>query len=293
MAHAYIAIDPTSLTPADAESHLVEVLAAYGQKLTPALRSGAQSIFVSNENGTRTELSYAALITDLHLTGACELHRLRWISTDPHGTVELVVPAGMPQMVIGTGPRTSEPLTGPGYLTNDVVGHLLSDVLHYRREVAELSDEVDMFRPAFRAYRSYLAGCISAVDAAVNHISWFARNGGANLSMSEVKLLSRKTLPLDEKLRKWIPIVTRGPSLSETGQEWAQYSAIKTARNAVVHVNDPDFMFAVNQAVDVINLCRKGVGGLLLEVASLLGRNPSVNVLRVARAPFARYVPKS
>lgn len=292
MQHQFIVLDPTSLSPSDAEHALIESLKAYGLKLTERLRSGAESFFLTDKAGRRTELAFATLVADLHLTGACELDRLRWADTDPHGTIEVQVPEGMPPIVIGTGPRTSEPLDGPGYLTNDVVGELLGDVLHYRRRFAEASDGREEFHPAFRAYRSYLAASVSSIDATLNRLSWFARNGGS-VTPSHVKLLSRRALPLDEKLRKWLPIVTGGGVLPESDDVWHDYTAIKDARNAVVHVNDPDFMFSAKSAVDTLNRCRHGVGGLLREIARLLGRNAAPGVLRVLRAPLAHYQPSA
>lgn len=147
-----------------------------------------------------------------------------------------------------------------------------------------------MFRSSFRAYRSYLAACVSAIDAFLNRLSWWTRNQPLAIAQSDLKLLLRRSLPLDEKLRKWIPVVT-GKSIAEDTDTWTDYTAIKNARNAVVHINDPDFVFALQDAAAVLNLCRRGVGSLLLEICGLIPSNPAPIVLNVARAPFARYRP--
>jgi hypothetical protein len=55
-------------------------------------------------------------------------------------------------------------------------------------------------------------------------------------------------------------------------------------------VNEPDFAFSLQATSDVLNLCRDGVGQLLIELSGLLGRHPAPAILRVARAPRAIYV---
>jgi hypothetical protein len=292
MPPTYIELDAFSLTPSEAEAVLRELLASYGQDVTPEFRSGARSLTVTQRDGEKTQVTFAGLITEIHLFGASKLHQIRWRDTDPYGTVAFAVPPGLPEFVIGTGPRTSPPLAGPGYATNDVVSELLEDVLVRRKETATLSHQDDMFRAAFRAYRSYLSACVSSVDAYLNSLSWFTRKQPTTaLSFADMKLLTHKTLPLNEKLRRWLPIITGGANLSESGNEYGALQAIKEARNAVIHVNEPDFLFSLPDAALILNLCRDGVGGVLRDISRLLGRYPSEWVIRVAFAPRARYSP--
>jgi hypothetical protein len=133
---------------------------------TPALAAGTLTLSLRNRNGVESKTTYPQLLTELHLMGACKLHRLRWRDTDPHGTISVWVPEGLP-IVIGTGSRKSAPVLGPGYGTSDVVGEILEDVLHFRREVAEFSKNRESLVVSFRAYRG---ACITAVDAALNRL---------------------------------------------------------------------------------------------------------------------------
>ena len=291
MADPHIELDAAALSPSDAESALSDLLRAYGVHMTPELRNGTHKLTLTPAGGDKVSLSVPELIGQLHLTGACELDRAKWIDSDPHGSIATEVPEGLP-IVIATGTRNSPPLLGPGYVTNDVVSELLDDVLVYRQTVAQCSGpRNDMYRPAFRAYRSYLAASISAIDATLNRLAWFALNTPASPATPNTqKLLARKTAPLDEKLRNWLPVLTGGGAISETSIQWQHYQDLKRVRNSMVHVNDPEFLFAPRDAAHVLNLCRHGVGGLLQQVSGLLNQHPTRAVLRVARAPLARFV---
>jgi hypothetical protein len=287
---AHIELEPVSLSPSEAEAELAALLRAYGVAPTAELVAGTVGLTVKDAKGNQSKITYPHLLTELHLTGACELHRLRWQDTDPHGTITVWVPEGVP-IVIGTGVRNSQPVQGPGYGTSDVVGEILGDVLHFRKQVAEFSRKRESFALAFRAYRGYLGACVTAVDAALNRLSWFALNEpGTALGPKEEKLLRRRSLPLEEKLRCWVPLLTAGGRLSESAVSWVNCQAIRTARNGFVHANEPDFAFSLQASSDVLNLCRAGVGQLLMELSGLLSRNPAPAILRVARAPRAVYV---
>ena len=290
MPDRYIEIDSASLSSSETEVVLGQLLKSYGIDLTPDVRQGVYPLVLTDAKGVATRITLPELIAQLHLTGACEIDRLRWLDTDPYGgTIALEAPEGLP-VVIGTGFRNSPPLQGPGFATNDVVTEFLDDVLFYRAEVAANSSSGDMYKSSFRAYRSYLAASISAIDAYVNRLSWFALNEpSSQLTPADTKLLSRRRASLDEKLRRWLPLIAGGATLSEQGPEWADYQALKSARNATVHVSEPEFIFAPREATDVLNLCRRGVGEMLTIINSFLNRHPSAAVLRVARAPRARF----
>lgn len=292
MSDRYIEIDSVSLSSSETEVALGQLLKSYGISSTPDLRQGGKPLVLTDAKGVTTRITLPELIAQLHLTGTCEIDRLRWLDTDPYGgTIALEAPEGLP-VVIATGFRNSPPLQGPGFATNDVVTELLDDILFYRAEVAAKSSPGDMYKSSFRAYRSYLASSISAIDAYVNRLSWFARNDPASqLTPTDTKLLSRKNAPLDEKLRRWLPVLADGARLSEQGPEWTDYQALKSARNATVHVNEPEFIFAPRDATNVLNLCRRGVGVMLTRISSFLNRHPSQAVLRVARAPLAKFNP--
>jgi hypothetical protein len=290
MYQSHIELDGTSMSPAEAELALKEILATYGQTVRAGFRAGTETLTVTDRHGKEQQLSFAELLTELHVSGASQLHLIRWRDTEPYGTVALALPEGLPPTVIGSGPRNSPPLSGPGYATNDVVTELLDDIMHFRRVVAQHGDQGDMFREAFRGYRCYLTACISAVDSHLNSLSWFSRHEpSVVLAPSDRSLLSNKSLRLNEKLRQWLPIVT-GVRLSETSPSWLDFQALRQARNAFVHVNEPDFLFSLRDAAGVLNLCRQGVGGLLLDIAQLLKRYPSPAIRHVAYAPRARYV---
>jgi hypothetical protein len=290
MPSCHIEIASVSLSADETDRTFNDLLRTYDLKIPPEVRSGVHPLVLQDKNGNVTRITVPELLADLHLTGACEIDRLRWLDTDPFGSIAVEVPEGLP-LVIGTGFRNSPPLLGPGYATNDVVTEFLEDILLYRCEVARHSSPGDMYKSAFRAYRNYLTACVSAIDAYLNKLSWFKVNDPSKtLTDTQIKLLSRKSLPLDEKIRLWLPLLAGGAAISETGQAWGDYQEIKRARNAFVHVNEPEFFFTPREATDILNLCRTGVGGLIASVYEHLRVHPSPAILRVSRAPRARFM---
>ena len=220
-----------------------------------------------------------------------------WRDRHGRGTVAAATDASIfPSTVVQSGARTSTPLEAPGFVTTDVVFELLADTLFFRQLTALLSVLEDQFRPCFRAYRAYLAACMSAVDAWLNERAWYRVNDPAknsDLKPGEIARLCDRYLSLAKKLRMWPPILFRSSRLDETSAEWQTWNRIRLARNAIIHVNEPEFNFSLRRAAESLNDCRLGVGGLLVALHSLEGTHPSPGVLANRWAPEASFVAKA
>lgn len=176
-----------------------------------------------------------------------------------------------------------------------VLGDILEDVLFYRQEVALSSYLFKQFKPCFRAYRAYLFSCITALDSFLNYKAWFYSNDpliSSSLSSRNKKLLEKKTLSLNNKLRTWIPILTNRKTIDENSESWKKYNEIRIARNNYIHVNEPDYMFALRDVAIVLNYCHFGIGQLFLDIYSILQSNPIPEILKIKYAPKATFLPK-
>jgi hypothetical protein len=283
----------------DAEERVLDSLRAYGVSASKTrLLNGEELELRFRGAPAHRRTTFAELVAGTRATGVVpEIDRMRWRDKDPYGTISGAMDSsGLPPIVLSAGPRTSAPFRGPGYVTNSVVGDMLDDVLYYREEVARLSylTAEDSFRPAFRAFRAYLGSCITTLDAFLNRCAWFGLNDPPRtFTPDEEKTLRKQRVPLDVKFQQWLPILCGGQRLAETSRAWTDYRALRVARNGFVHVNEPDHMFVLRDAATVLNLCRRGVGELLIACAALLGRPPLPTVFAVRFAREAAFVEKT
>ena len=296
LAHRFLVLATGSVGRTDAEARVLGALRAYGVSLSKKQLVGGATLELKFGAAPAVTTTFANLVAGTRATGVIpELDRMRWRAADPYGVVSGATDAsGLPPIVLGAGPRTSHPFIGPGYTTNNVVADILDDVLFYRSEVARLSFlSDDQFRPAFRAFRGYLSACITTLDAFLNRCAWFGLHDSARpLTTKEEATLQNQRLPLDAKFRNWLPILCAGNGLDETSRSWVDYQAIRTARNGFVHVNEPDYMFMLRDAASTLNLCRLGVGQILIDTVSLFGRAAFPTVFAVRFAPEASFVEK-
>jgi len=291
--HRFINIASSALSQREAEERILEALALYGEhrSRTELKRPGVE-IHLIDQAGKKTVTDIGELVRGTMTTGEIPaLDRLRWRDKDPYGSLFIATEASVPPpIVLGAGLHTSRPLTAPGFVTNCVVTDYLEDVLHYRRAAANMSIFTDSFRECFRNYRAYLASSITAIDAFLNREAWFVLNDpGRQLSAPEQNKLKKKSLPLNTKIQCWLPIFC-GSHLSEGTQSWNDLQALKSERNEYVHVNEPSYAFELKHAVDLLNACRLGVGEMLIQMTTLVGRYPLPATFRVRYAPLVSYV---
>lgn len=281
-----IDLAPTAVSQEEATAILREIFVQLGLSSAGPLPA---TVSLKALTGEATDVPVSALIAEVERLGVSD--RLHGYLSSQGGSRPLSISTtvGAPgfKIAVRTTPGTEVEVAGAGYVTTDVVADALEDVLYYRTQVAALSDGSDMFHPCFRAFKAYLSASITAIDATLNGYAYYWRQIPGH-SRSATTELSRRNASLYDKLTKWLPILASGHRLSETSQYWKDYDEIRNARNAFTHVNSPTYRFSITEAASHLNLCRQGVGGLLLAIGQALGtRYPSPWVLRVARAPIA------
>lgn len=299
--HRMIRLDDVALSQEQAAKRIFKNLRALGVAIESEEKflSGIKTIkghggviigIFDDEHKKEKDIDIFDILQGTIKTGEVpDLDRILWHKRDPFGSVSASTNAKLPPTVVSSGPHTSEPLHAPGLVTNDVVSECLSDILYYRVSTAESSAYLDGFRPCFRNFRSYLSSCIITLDAWINREAYFAlMSPSTKLSTKDQKTLSRVTVPLDVKLQNWMGII-HGRSVDVQSQSWQAYSAIKQQRNKLLHLNEPAFAFSVEHAAAALNLCRMGVGLLLVELYNIATRTPLPSVYRVAFAPPARF----
>lgn len=281
-----IDLAPTAVTHEEAIAILRELFAQVG---LPSPEPLPASVSLKALTGETAAVPVSELIAEIERVGVSERLHSHLSGPEVSRPLSLSTTVSAPgfKIAVRTTPGTEVEVTGAGYVTTDVVADALEDVLFYRQQVAALSDGSDMFRPCFRAFKAYLSASITAIDATLNGYAYYWRQTPGH-SAPAIKELSRKHASMYDKLTKWVPILSSGSRLSESSQYWKDYDELRNARNAFTHVNSPTYRFSITEAARHLNLCRHGVGGLLLAVGQALGsRFPSPWVLKVARAPIA------
>lgn len=270
----------------------------YGLDLDAILTSGSDAtVTLTDDRGKATVFTYRHLLRETARTGVIpEGDRMVWRLTNSEGTISAGTDADeFPEMVLTTasGRHTTTPFEAPGFLSNDVMSSLLDDIIFFRHEAVRASVfDRSLFESCFRAYRSYLVACISAVDAFLNEASWVVLNDPTrSLEPEERSTLSRRRAGLNTKLTDWPPVMARS-CLVSSSIEWKDFEKVRCARNSFVHVNSPEFNFSLRKAADDLNLCRKGVGGLLMLLARVSGHFPAPRMYAVRFAPFVSFRPK-
>ncbi len=297
-AHQFLRMAGRALPMELAKDRIRNFMRIYNLDLDAMLASGPDAtVTLTDDHGKATVFTYRRLLRETARTGVIpEGDRLVWRLTNTEGTISAGTNADeFPEMVLSTasGRHTTTPLEAPGYISNDVMSSLLDDVLVYRRLAVRHSFfDGSLYESCFRAYRAYLVACISAVDAFLNEWSWFTLNDPSrSLKPEERATLSQRRSALHTKLTDWPPIIT-GSCILCSSVEWKDFEKIRVARNSVVHVNSPEFNFSLRKAAEVLNHCRKGVGGLLMLLERVSRRYPTPRMYGVRFAPLVSFRPK-
>jgi hypothetical protein len=140
----------------------------------------------------------------------------------------------------------------------------------------------------FPAYRAYLHSCVSAIEAfftlELRKVRHHADAGGANWP-------DLTFMGIEDKIELWS--TTFCGTRLEKGRAWNDFKTLKRHRNRFVHPSEPTHTFTIRNAIADLNLCQRGVGGLIWEACSATRRWPTPDVIKVAHAPTASFASKS
>jgi hypothetical protein len=147
--------------------------------------------------------------------------------------------------------------------TSCVERDLMEDILEFRRQACEYSNEYD-FRVTARFFRVYLSACVSLLDAFINRHVLLARHEG--FTSPEFTRLQAET-NMEEKVRLWWAVCSDGdPSLFFRSAMWCHFQEIRTRRNEILHAVDPISVYSLKDIQVYLNKVRTGVGELLLSL---------------------------
>lgn len=163
---------------------------------------------------------------------------------------------------------------------------LADDVLHFRRQVAEAAKNQDLPQMA-RSYRTYLQVCISLVDAFLGHAAFAAKQLKSPRVESEPFKTLAGTVRFENRVTAWCEVCGKSPEAYRTTKAWSDLQTLRRERNRYVHPAEPIYTLSLEEVVKILNLCRDGVGGTLVEFRNKAGLDPRLSyVQKVLTAPM-------
>lgn len=176
-------------------------------------------------------------------------------------------------------------ISGPGIHEAPVMA-LAGDVLHFRQQIVEAAAAHDLQQIA-RSYRTYLQTCISLVDAFLGHAAFAVRQlGSPKASTSAFKKLT-ETVRFEDRLDAWCELCCQSPQVYKGSKSWSDLQVLRRERNRYVHPSEPIYTLGIDNVVKVLNLCRDGVGGTLVQFRQMGGLDPNVSYIqKVLTAPI-------
>lgn len=145
--------------------------------------------------------------------------------------------------------------------TSCVERDLMEDILDYRRQACEHSNEYD-FRLTARYFRAYLSACVSLLDAFINRHILLAKH--ERFSSPEFDQLQTQT-NLEKKVRLWWAVCSEDDlSPFFQSEAWCHLQEIRTKRNEILHAIDPISVYSIKELQVYLNKVQTGVGELLL-----------------------------
>lgn len=93
-------------------------------------------------------------------------------------------------------------------------------------------------------------------------------------------------VPFDDKITAWIPRMTGGYQLDRGTRHWNDFVKLRKVRDTVaVHPRGSSHGINFKTFVDLTNLTRTGIGGLLIDLHVLFGEKVPSGIIRHAHAP--------
>lgn len=141
------------------------------------------------------------------------------------------------------------------------------------------------------SYVEFLSGVANGVASVEAYIfqkayQYNVRNPGNELEDSKQKKVS-----FEDKIDKWIPIMTGGTKLTKGGKNWAHFLRLKQVRDTQhAHTKTPTLNITFRELCKQLNLFRTGIAGLLLDLHALFGDTVPSIVVKYAFHPDIKLV---
>ncbi len=90
----------------------------------------------------------------------------------------------------------------------------------------------------------------------------------------------------DDKFDIWIPKISGGKKLDKSTQDWASFKLLRSIRdNEAIHPKNTAFAVSLNDFADIINKCRTGIAGLLIQLHLIFKDKIPAVIIRGRFAP--------
>jgi hypothetical protein len=123
---------------------------------------------------------------------------------------------------------------------------------------------------------------VSSVDSYLAHRAALFNDAGG-----QPKLVDSATdkVPIDRKVREWVPVTSRGGKVDLGGQAWSDFVKLRDVRNdSAIHAKSTSAGWTIGEMAEMINRLRS-VAQLLLELHRVhCERTPSV-IIKAAYSP--------
>ncbi len=281
----FLVLQPYHLSREKARQRVIASLQAYG---VPTPNEGWDSLVLTkNHDKPPQPLSFREMLDQARKTGVVERVQ-KYLDLKDNifgGTLEdLATPNH--QLTLKTEYASlSKESQGP-CRSSCVERELMEDILDYRRQVCEHSNEYD-FKLCTRYYRAYLSACVSIVDAFINrHILLAKLDGFASPEFDQLQLQRN----LGEKVRLWWEVCSSHNSAPFfNSQAWCHFQEIRTKRNELLHAVDPILVYSVKDIQTYLNKVRAGIGELLLLLRKAHDKPSVAFIERLRTAPSVDY----
>ncbi len=141
------------------------------------------------------------------------------------------------------------------------------------------ADDVEraLDKMSYVEFLSSVANGVASVEAYIfqKAYQYNIRNPG-----NELEDTKQKKVSFEDKIDKWIPIMTGGTKLNKGGKNWAHFLRLKQVRDTQhAHTKTPALNITFRELCTQLNLFRTGIAGLLLDLHRLFGDTvPSIMV---------------
>lgn len=96
----------------------------------------------------------------------------------------------------------------------------------------------------------------------------------------------------DDKITKWVPIMTFGKQLERNTAEWQHFVMLRKIRDDVaLHPKSSGYSISYPKLAEQINLFKTGIAWLLVKLHLLFGDIIPARIIRAAYAPDVEFVP--
>jgi len=239
-------------------------------------------------------LNFKASVNEAIHTGVPKTLQSLFDARDPYlaPAIEIAIGPAPPGVQIDLGAAIGSYHAGgpaPGLVTSPEVA-LAEDILHFRRTACEAS-HVDSFAHCARSYRCYLQSCLAVVDCFLFRYASYVKNRIPDFeAFSNTRTLG-SAAGIEKRLDAWVlTFATDALDTFKRTKEWSDFQMIRQLRNRYVHPSDPVSFYSLKEIGGHLNLCRRGVGGLLRSLREYSRMDKRIGFIqRVATAPEVVY----